>query len=162
MPTTRVSWLKRILASYHVRTDGEVLPCAISPRLRKQLIYPIADPNSLSHIVREVKILDKVDPVAVGDMVRFVDTHDGSGMITEVLPRRNRLARRDPYPGTHKFEQIIVCERGLRHPGLCRGQPNPQMGPARPLPDFGRITGPLGVGGDHQAGSGPRSGGGAG
>ena len=59
--------IKKNIGTYHVRTDGRVLPCAISPRLRKQLIYPIAAPTSLSHIVRDVKILDKVDPVAVGD-----------------------------------------------------------------------------------------------
>jgi ribosome biogenesis GTPase / thiamine phosphate phosphatase len=120
--------VKKNIGTYHVRTNGQVLPCAISARLRKQLVYPIADPTSLSHIVREVKILDKVDPVAVGDIVRFVNTHDGSGMITEILPRRNRLARRDPYPGKHKFEQIIVSNVDYLVPVFAAANPTPKWG----------------------------------
>jgi ribosome biogenesis GTPase len=100
--------VKKNIGTYHVRTAAGVLPCAVSSRLHKQLIFTADNPNSRSRAVREVKVLDKVDPVAVGDVVRFVDAHDGSGMIVEVLPRRNRLSRRDPAPGTHLFEQVIV------------------------------------------------------
>ena len=120
--------VKKNIGTYHVRTDGGVLPCAISPRLRKQLIYPQAAPSSLSHVVREVKILDKVDPLAVGDVVRFVDAGDGSGLITEVLPRRNRLARRDPYPGMHKFEQIVVSNVDYVIPVFAAASPTPKWG----------------------------------
>ncbi len=116
--------VKKNTGIYHVRTDGRVLPCAISPRLRKQLIYPIADPNSLSHIVRDVKVLDKVDPVAVGDVVRFVDAHDGSGLIVEVLPRRNRLARQAP--GTHKCEQVIASNVDYVIPIFAAASPTPK------------------------------------
>jgi ribosome biogenesis GTPase len=118
--------VKKNIGTYHVRVDGQVLPCAISPRLRKQLIYPTADPNSLSHIVRDVKVLDRVDPVAVGDLVRFVDAHDGTGLIVEVLPRRNRLARRDPYPGTHIFEQIVVANVDYLIPVFAAANPTPK------------------------------------
>ena len=120
--------VKKNIGTYHVRTNGRVLPCALSPRLRKQLIYPIADPTSLSHIVREVKVLDKVDPVAVGDVVRFVDAGDGSRLIVEVLPRRNRLARRDPYPGAHKFEQIVVSNVDYVVPVFAAANPTPKWG----------------------------------
>jgi len=120
--------VKKNIGIYHVRTNERVIPCAISPRLRKQLVYPIADPSSLSHIVRDVKILDKVDPLAVGDWVRFVDAHDGSGLITEVLPRRNRLARRDPYPGAYKFDQIIVSNIDYIIPVLAAASPAPKWG----------------------------------
>jgi len=118
--------VKKNIGSYHVRVDGQVLPCAISPRLRKQLIYPTADLSSLSHIVRDVKVLDKVDPIAVGDVVRFVDARDGSGLIVEVLPRRNRLARRDPYPGKFKFEQIIVANVDFVIPVFAAASPTPK------------------------------------
>jgi ribosome biogenesis GTPase / thiamine phosphate phosphatase len=118
--------VKKNIGTYHVRVDGGVLPCAISPRLRKQLIYPIADPTSLSHIVRDVKTLDKVDPVAVGDVVRFVDAGDGRGLIVEVLPRRNRLARRDPAPGTHHFEQVIVSNVDYVIPVFAAANPTPK------------------------------------
>jgi len=120
--------VKKNIGTYHVRTNGYVLPCAISTRLRKQLVYPLANPSSLSHIVRDVKILDKVDPVAVGDVVRFVNSHDGGGLIIEVLPRRNRLARRDPYPGTHKFEQIIVSNVDFIVPVFAAASPTPKWG----------------------------------
>ncbi|MFH1523511.1 MAG: ribosome small subunit-dependent GTPase A [Chloroflexota bacterium] len=120
--------VKKNIGTYHVRTNGRVLPCALSPRLRKQLIYPIADPTSLNHIVREVKVLDKVNPVAVGDVVRFVDAGDGSRLIVEVLPRRNRLARRDPYPGAHKFEQIVVSNVDYVVPVFAAANPTPKWG----------------------------------
>jgi ribosome biogenesis GTPase len=75
-----------------------------------------------------VKILDKVDPVAVGDVVRFVDARDGTGLIVEVLPRRNRLARRDPYPGAHKFEQVIVSNVDYVIPVFAAANPTPKWG----------------------------------
>lgn len=120
--------VKKNIGTYHVRTLTGILPCAISPRLRKQLIYPIADLSSLSHIVRDVKILDKVDPLSVGDLVRYVDTHDGRGLITEVLPRRNRLSRRDPYPGAYKFEQIVVANIDYIIPVFAAASPTPKWG----------------------------------
>jgi ribosome biogenesis GTPase len=103
--------LKKTTGNYHVYVDGMLLPCAISSRLRKELVYPTADPNSLRHVVRQVKTLDHADPVAIGDQVRLVDAQDGTGMIVEVLPRRSRLARRTaaPMPGAHTFEQVIAA-----------------------------------------------------
>jgi ribosome biogenesis GTPase len=73
-----------------------------------------------------VKILDRVDPVAVGDRVRFVDARDGSGLIVEVLPRRNRLARRDPYPGAHAFEQVVVANVDTIIPVFAAANPTPK------------------------------------
>jgi ribosome biogenesis GTPase / thiamine phosphate phosphatase len=118
--------VKKNIGTYHVRTDAGVLPCAISSRLHKQLIFTADNPNSRSRAVREVKVLDKVDPVAVGDVVRFVDAHDGSGMIVEVMPRRNRLARRDPVPGTHLFEQVIVSNVDYIIPVFAAARPTPK------------------------------------
>jgi ribosome biogenesis GTPase len=120
--------VKKNLGVYQVRLDGTILPCALSPRLHKQLIYPTADPTSLRHIVREVKILDKVDPVAVGDWVRIVDAHDGSGLIVETLPRRNRLVRRDPRPGKQVFEQVIVANVDAILPVFSAASPTPRWG----------------------------------
>jgi ribosome biogenesis GTPase / thiamine phosphate phosphatase len=118
--------VKKNIGTYQVRCRGSLLPCSLSPRLRKELIYPIADPNSLSHIVRDVKILDKVDPVAVGDEVRFIDARDGTGLIVEVLPRRNRLARRDPASGSHIFEQVIVSNIDYLVPVFAAASPPPK------------------------------------
>jgi ribosome biogenesis GTPase len=50
-----------------------------------------------------------VDPVAIGDVVRFVETPDDrdEGMIVEVLPRRNAFSR--PAAGRKPIEQVIVA-----------------------------------------------------
>lgn len=106
---------KKNLGQYSIRTDAGVIAGSLSSKLRKQLIYPIADPNSIKRRVMEVKDLDTVDPVAVGDVVRFVDAGDGSGVITEILPRRNKLSRpatdgaRRFKKGKSLLEQVLVA-----------------------------------------------------
>src|ERR671932_1343117 len=79
---------------YAVHLDGIVVDCSISNRLRKQLLYPIAAPTSIRPHVVAVKDIRQVDPVAIGDIVSFVDAGDGTGMIAEVLPRKNKFVRR--------------------------------------------------------------------
>lgn len=80
---------------YTVRTAaGLSVPCALSNRLRKTLIYPSAAPTSLPHRVQAVKEIRDLDPVAVGDIVRATDAGDGTGLITDVQPRRSALTRR--------------------------------------------------------------------
>jgi ribosome biogenesis GTPase len=120
--------IKKNIGVYYVRSNEGVLPCAISTRLHKKLVYPLADRSSLSPIIRDVKRLDKLDPVAVGDMVRFADRRDGSGLITDVLPRRNRLSRRDPSPGTGCFEQVIVANVDIIIPIFAAASPTPKWG----------------------------------
>ncbi len=99
---------KKQLGTYFVRTpDGEIV-CSISSRLRKELIYPIADRSSIGHHrVQKVDDIHMIDPVAIGDCVQFVVADDGPGMITEVLPRRNKLAR--TAAGVKQLEQIIAA-----------------------------------------------------
>lgn len=92
---------------YLVRVDGDSIPCAISNRLRKTLIYPTAAPTSLHHRVQRVDDIEVVDPIAVGDQVAFLDAGDGTGMIHEVLPRRSRLSRRAA--GDIPLEQVLVA-----------------------------------------------------
>ncbi len=100
---------KKSQGNYFVRAEGprRAVVCAISSRLRKVLIYPTAAPTSLHHRVQAVREIRSVDPVAVGDLVRFTQAGDGSGLITEVLPRRNQLARRAA--GAKPLEQVIVA-----------------------------------------------------
>ncbi len=92
---------------YRVHTAGRVLHCTISSKLRKELIYPEADPSSRRQRVDKVKRIEAVDPVAIGDMVAFTDSGDGTGMITAVLPRRNKISRTAPKPP--RREQVIVA-----------------------------------------------------
>jgi ribosome biogenesis GTPase len=121
---------KKTIGNYvvHTRDPHQVVTCEISPRLHKQLIYPAADPNSLRHVVREVKEVKQIDPVAVGDLVQFVDTGRGAGLITEVLPRKSKLVRRSavPMPGAHPFEQIIVANVDQVVPIFSAAQPPPK------------------------------------
>jgi ribosome biogenesis GTPase len=104
-------------------SPGRVIPCAISNRLRKELIYPIAAPSSLSHRVRQVKQLDHSDPIAIGDVVRFHHAGDGSGLILEALPRRNHLARRTA--GRGSFEQVVAANVDQVIPVFAAANPPP-------------------------------------
>ena len=110
-PPISATWqgivFKKSQGNYFVRADGRMVTCAISSRLRKVLVYPTAAPTSLHHRVQEVKDIQSVDPVAVGDVVQFTDGGHDTGLITEVLPRKNELVRRSP--GAHALEQVIVA-----------------------------------------------------
>jgi ribosome biogenesis GTPase len=96
--------IKKHIGSCTVRASGRLVPCALSNKLRKELIYSTADPASMRRTVQDVKVHEHEDPIAVGDEVRFVDAGNGTGLVVEVLPRRNRLARR-----RQKFEHVIVA-----------------------------------------------------
>lgn len=81
--------------------------CSLTNMLRKQLVYPIADPTSWRPHVLAVKEIRLVDPVAIGDRVRFLPAGPGCGQIQEVLPRRSKLSRRAA--GAQPLEQVIVA-----------------------------------------------------
>lgn len=100
--------VRKLRGHYAVRTDdGETIDCAISSKLRKKLIYPTADASSRHRSVDKVAGIRKIDPVAVGDQVRFVDAGPGLGMIVEVLPRRNVLSR--VAAGHKPIEQVVAA-----------------------------------------------------
>jgi ribosome biogenesis GTPase len=105
--------IKKSQGSCVVQIAGQALPCAISNRLRKTLIYPIAAPTSpkrRGRRVEAVKELDAVDPVAVGDIVCVTLAGDGTGLVTDVLPRRNQLLRpRNEQRDHHAWEQALVA-----------------------------------------------------
>jgi ribosome biogenesis GTPase len=115
---------RKSLGRYQVNAGGRMLECAISSVLRKQLVYPIADPTSLHHRVIAVKDIKQVDPVAIGDMVRFVDGGNSEGLITAVLPRRNKLARRAA--GPKPLEQVIVANLDQMIAILAIAHPEPK------------------------------------
>jgi ribosome biogenesis GTPase / thiamine phosphate phosphatase len=109
---------------YQVNTGEREVSCEISPRLRKTLVYPIADPNSRPAVVDYVRDIDTVDPVAVGDEVVYVDNQDGTGLIVEVLPRRSKLSRLNP--GKKKIEQVVVANLDQVVPVFAAAQPEPK------------------------------------
>lgn len=98
---------RKTTGQYLVQAHGAMVACALSNKLRKQLIYPIADPTSFRRRVMDVQAIKQLDPVAIGDRVRFIEAPDGGGLITEVLPRRNKLTRRAA--GARPLEQVIVA-----------------------------------------------------
>lgn len=109
--------------TYWVHADGRSIPCAISSRLRKVLIYPIADSSSLHARVQHVEDIRMVDPVAIGDIVRFSDAGDGTGMILEVVDRSNALVRRAA--GPKPIEQVIVANVDQALCVMAAAQPKP-------------------------------------
>jgi ribosome biogenesis GTPase len=122
---------KKTIGNYTVHRDGHSVLCELSNRIRKQLIYPTADPGSLRHRVQKVVELEHMDPLAVGDEVRYIQAEDGKGLIVELLPRRNKLTRRSAVPkplhhGAHAFEQIIVTNVDQVVPVIAAAQPEPK------------------------------------
>jgi ribosome biogenesis GTPase len=75
-----------------------------------------------------VREADHVDPVAVGDRVRYVDAGERRGMIVELLPRDSKLSRPAPVPGQRVFEQVIVSNADLVLPVFALANPTPKWG----------------------------------
>ena len=119
---------RKTLGHYTVHAHGREIDCSLSSLLHKQLIFPTADPASLRHTVQDVREIHHVDPVAVGDRVRYVEAGEGRGMIVEVLPRASKLSRPAPVPGQRVFEQVIVANADLILPVFAVANPTPKWG----------------------------------
>jgi ribosome biogenesis GTPase / thiamine phosphate phosphatase len=116
---------KKNLGHYNVHHDNKIITCTPSGRLRKQ--FGEAFNQGSGWVVTDIEEIQK-DPVAIGDRVRFVTTPDGSGMVLEVLPRRNTLARAaaKPMPGAHAFEQVIAANLDQVIPVFAAADPTPR------------------------------------
>ena len=119
---------RKSLGTYSVNTSGGVVQCSISSKLRKHLEYwweASQSPGMHKH-VKKVHDIREVDPVAIGDTVRFVETPDDrdEGMIVEVLPRRNAFSR--PAAGRKPIEQIIVANVDQVMPVFAAREPKPK------------------------------------
>ena len=133
---------RKTLGHYTVHTQGREIECVLSSLIHKQLIFPTADPTSLRHTVQEVREIEHVDPVAIGDRVRYRDARndagmipltslnskEASGMIVEILPRASKLSRPTPVPGARVFEQVIVSNVDLVLPVFSVASPAPKWG----------------------------------
>jgi ribosome biogenesis GTPase len=81
--------------------------------------------------VQDVREIEHVDPIAIGDRVRFTpfaEAGQDRGMITEVLPRLSKLSRPAPVPGQRVFEQVIVANVDLVLPVFAIADPTPKWG----------------------------------
>ena len=119
---------RKTLGHYMVHTNGRELDCTLSSLIHKDLIYSTADPASMRRRVLEVRELEHVDPVAIGDHVRYVEAGQGRGVITGVLPRLSRLSRPAPVPGQRVFEQVIVANADQVVPIFAVASPTPRWG----------------------------------
>lgn len=113
---------------YSVHNNEREIACVLSPRLHKKFIYPSATFGSLRCSLQRVSESEPVDPLAIGDEVCFIQTPDGRGLITEILPRRSKLSRQAATPGRHKFEQIIVSNADQVVPVFAAASPTPKWG----------------------------------
>jgi ribosome biogenesis GTPase / thiamine phosphate phosphatase len=103
---------KKNKTNYVVHAEGYAVACTLSTRLWKDINQATAIENA----------------IAVGDMVEFTQGADGQGTIVDILPRRNRLARRSavPMPGAHAFEQVIVANIDQVVPVFAAADPPPR------------------------------------
>jgi ribosome biogenesis GTPase len=115
---------KKTLGHYFVQEEGREIVCSISSLLRRQLIYPTADPGSLRPVVVGLRDIREVDPVAVGDHVTFVEADGGGGVITDVAPRRTKLSRRAA--GAKPLEQVLVANADQVIPMFSAAKPKPK------------------------------------
>ena len=116
---------KKNLGHYDVRHDNTVTTCVPSARLWKAFSETLHSETGRVVTAVEEK---HMDPIAVGDRVRFITAEDETGMILEVQPRRNILARGSakPMPGAHAFEQVIAANLDQVVPVFAAANPAPR------------------------------------
>ncbi len=124
--------IQKNTAIYRVRLDGRVIDCSLSARLwkpsgREQAKHKDLRQRDQRHD-RDNDGSSPRDLLAVGDLVRLAAGSNGSGQIVEILPRRNRLARRSAVsmPGAHPFEQVIAANVDLVVPVFAAADPAPK------------------------------------
>ncbi len=119
---------RKTIGHYTVHANGRELDCTLSSLIHKNLIYSTADPTSMRTRVQEVKEMDHVDPIAIGDRVRFVDAGQGRGVVTEVLPRASKFSRPAATTGQRAFEQVIAANVDQIIPIFAVATPTPKWG----------------------------------
>lgn len=118
------SWLgvviKKSTGIYTVQSDGRQQLCELSPRLRASMAAAIS-----RHAQRAAEHLD---PLAVGDQVRYIQSGTGSGLIVELFPRRNQFSRRSavPMPTARPHEQVIAANVDQVVPVFAAAEPAPK------------------------------------
>lgn len=116
---------KKLLGHYDVHHASAITTCVLSAKLWKNFEVTNSDGDSQ----RVTAVHEKhMDPIAVGDRVRFRPVEDGTGLILDVLPRRNYLARGSakPNPRAYSFEQVIAANLDQIIPVFAAANPQPK------------------------------------
>lgn len=116
--------IQKHLAHYIVATSDHVMTCSLSSRLRKQLEYPQSTGSARRKSVQKVRKARVLDPVAIGDKVRIDDGSNNTGMIREILPRKNKISR--SASGGSKREQLIAANIDQVMPIVALAHPEPE------------------------------------
>ena len=124
-PSDEGTVIRQYLGHYYVSDGSRVIDCAVSSRLRKQLQYPEAAAGSRRKRVQAVRRVRVVDPVAIGDRVSFEEGNGETGMIREVMPRRNKISRRAS--GTSRKEQVLAANVDQALPIFSVAEPPPDL-----------------------------------
>lgn len=84
---------RREVSVFLVRREGKIISCRLAPNHA----IPAETPNRKKDPGRRAgKSAKAAAAPVVGDRVRIEQIDSGSGWITEILPRRNQIARRSP------------------------------------------------------------------
>jgi len=118
--------------AYFIQVDDRMVVCSISSKLRKILVYPIADASSVRQRVVDVERISAIDPIAIGDEVGIIEDGAGGGMIKDILPRRNEFRRKTA--GNRPWEQVMVANVDQVVPVFFGGETKTEVGNARSLP----------------------------
>ena len=105
--------------------------CRAGNRLRKELV--MTESTARPQRVREVRRLNTMEPVAIGDRVRFHVTQSSGraipeGLIEEVLPRHRVLARQAVTTGSIAVGQVLVANLDQVLITFAATSPDPSLG----------------------------------
>ncbi len=113
--------LRATNGGYTVDSGGHHYHCTLRGNLKKRFEYNTSD--SVSRRVTRVRRSRTNDPIAVGDRVRFVETHHGGGAIEEILPRIAQFSR----SGFRGVEQTVVANLDRLMVVFACAEPNPDL-----------------------------------
>ena len=112
--------IKKSTGIYNIQSNGQHQLCELSPRLRGSLAIAAG-----RHAQRAAEHLD---PLVVGDQVRYIQSGGGNGLIVEIYPRRNQFSRRSaiPMPTARPHEQVIAANVDQVVPVFAAAEPPPK------------------------------------
>lgn len=119
---------KKTTGSYTVKVDHKMIPCKLAARLQKQAGKVSGKQGTRRERKGSVPANLSPEMIVVGDRVRLADGADGTGVILEVLPRRNQLSRRSPVPmpTARASEQVIASNVDRMVPVFAAANPTPK------------------------------------